>query len=215
MFALNAALLAVFIASLGLPGPANAVALPVRPDQPAARLAPLPLRTRKREGFKPAKRAIGESRRSQFLKSKKRRHDTQTASESRRATRPNLADGQPGRVDVTSMASNGTQVVDGHLFANMTGNEAPYTLQASPNQVTPLTLLTYNDTHALLCTTDSDEDDNDILCATYDTQPVTPEPLQLSPWIDPTTNDGSLSQMFAYNETSGVVQPIFSNNSVC
>nr|GAT60393.1 predicted protein [Mycena chlorophos] len=219
MFALNAALLAVSIASLGLPGPANAVALPVRREQPSARLAPLPLRTKKREGFKPVKRAIGESRRSQFLKSKKRQHDAQApfAVKSRRASspsQPNLSSGRPGHVDVTSMANNGTDVLEGHLFANMTTKATSYTLNVSRlrNETTPLTLVTYNDTHVLLCTPDQNSDD-DILCATYDTQPDGPEPLELIVWLDPTTNDGSLSQMFTYNKTNRALEPEYATVS--
>ncbi|KAF7313973.1 hypothetical protein HMN09_00555800 [Mycena chlorophos] len=221
MFALNAALLAVSIASLGLPGPANAVALPVRRDQPTARLAPLPLRTRKREGFKPAKRAIGESRRSKFLKSKKRQNDAQApfAVKSRRTTspsQPDLASGRPGHVDVTSMANNGTQVVDGHLFANMTSKAPSYTLNASRlrNETTPLTLVTYNETHVLLCTPDEFESsDDDILCATYDTQPSGPQPLELIDWFDPMTAHGTLSQVFAYNKASNVLEPEYNTVS--
>ncbi|KAF7314014.1 hypothetical protein HMN09_00559900 [Mycena chlorophos] len=219
MFAFNAALLAVSIASLGLPGPANAVALPVRREQPSARLAPLPLRTKKREGFKPVKRAIGESRRSQFLKSKKRQNDAQApfAVRSRRTTspsQPDLASGRPGHVDVTSMANNGTDVLEGHLFANMTTKATSYTLNVSRlrNETTPLTLVTYNDTHVLLCTPDQNSDD-DILCATYDTQPDGPEPLELIEWLNPSTNDGSLSQMFAYNKTSRVLEPEYATVS--
>ncbi|KAJ7230636.1 hypothetical protein GGX14DRAFT_584069 [Mycena pura] len=226
------ALVAVSLVSLSLAPSADAAAINSRSAGPESsskslRQLPMPLRARKsatKDGLKTKPgRGFGESRRRQFLKSRtggvesllgeaRRQEQVHFSTKNRgHAEARDVPQCTSGHVNITRANSDGSSMPIGYLVLN--NDTTPPELDASTTSQTILELVQFDDSH---CTLRKDiyvpaQNQTITHCATYNRQPLTPEPLKMCPCDAPATCGPNASQDFSYDSDTGVIQPIWSD----
>ncbi|KIK05703.1 hypothetical protein K443DRAFT_90850 [Laccaria amethystina LaAM-08-1] len=125
----------------------------------------------------------------------------------------------PGTVLIMSPVYNSSDREIAALYMDTSTDE--YVLNASDTQRTALSVA-----KASIPTSQNTEDSDDVAvflqtlissnssstpvphCATYDPNPAQAEPMKMTPCDNTTTADAHRSQLFAYNERTGVIRPM-------
>ncbi|KAJ7708837.1 hypothetical protein B0H17DRAFT_366665 [Mycena rosella] len=226
-------LLAFSLASLSLTPSANAAAIHTRPTEPGspskpARQLPMPMRSiktavkdkRSDDDMSKRGRVVEDVKTSGHAFSRRREAQAPFTVKSRVArSEDNTVQGRvstPGHVDITSPnnspegLNNATTI--GHLLLNTTST--PYVLDASEKNMTTLYMVPSDGNHITLELPlfDPAQNTTSRFCATFDPNPPAPEPLTMTPCFNSSNATTThASQTFLYDQSSGVVQPMWFN----